>query len=145
MDRFNFSNMSDDEFRKEFLKIINMYKSGMDGYMKELYSNIKPNRMSEDDIIKNIFGQMPENMNIDRGTDEEGDWESKEWSSPDGLSSFRSYSRQNLFNPMSNKHKEDELSTIEVLNKRLKKAVDEEKYEEAGRIHKLIKQLNEED
>jgi hypothetical protein len=144
--------MSDDEFRREFLRILNMYKGGMDSYMKKFYggdNNFSNNigGVNEEDIFKKFFGQMPDDMNIERGIDDDGsDWESKEWSSPDGLSGFRSYRRHNFTNPMLNRHmEEDELDTVEVLNKRLRKAVDEEKYEEASKIHKLIKQLNEED
>ena len=35
MKNFNFNGMDDEEFRKEFMRFLNMYQSGLESFMKK--------------------------------------------------------------------------------------------------------------
>ena len=37
MEDFGFNGMNDEEFRKEFMRFLNMYQSSLDGFMKNNY------------------------------------------------------------------------------------------------------------
>ena len=39
MKNFGFNGMDDEEFRREFMKFLNMYQSGLDNFMKKTYNN----------------------------------------------------------------------------------------------------------
>lgn len=156
MDNFEFNGMSDEEFKKEFMKFLNMYQSGLESFMKKTYNpkglgftsnpffNIQP---IEDDMLKDIFKNL-DGMNTESGEDENGEWEKKNWTSPDGKSSFSSYTRNSFYNPFENKvnfkGEPEETDTIKLLEKKLNKVIMEEDYESAAKIRDLIKSLKEE-
>jgi len=151
MDMFGFNDMSDEEFKKEFMKFLNMYQSGLENFMKKnygkprsfdpFYFNIEP---LDSEMIKKMLGEISDNLKIEKGEDDKGAWETRSWSSPDGSTSYTSFSRNSYFNPFDGKvkfKKEDDVDTIELLNKKLKQAVINEKYEDAAKIRDLIKSL----
>jgi excinuclease UvrABC helicase subunit UvrB len=155
MKDFGFNDMSDEEFRKEFLKLLSMYQSGFDRYMKSNFNNrgfmsnpffsIEP---IDDNFINDILKNINKNMDIERGEDEMGEWEKRSWQSPDGSSSFNSYSRNSFYNPFeagrSNfKEKPEEVDTLKLLEVKLNKAIMDEKYEDAAKIRDLINSLKE--
>jgi hypothetical protein len=108
------------------------------------------------DIMKSINN---ENLNIESGFDNNGEWESKTWVSPDGSVSFSSFSRSSGPEDFSNvefddfgssskrqsrKNFDDETIKklkIEKLEKRLKDCVEKEEYEKASEIKKMIDEL----
>jgi len=150
MDEFGFNNMSDDEFRKEFIRILNMYQSGMSNFMRDMYGQQDTNSrlgfmrpMNEDDFIRNFFSQMPNEFNEDKGLDDNGSWESKNWSSPDGSRNYRYY-KKNFFGP-EDRERNQEMDTVKLLESKLNKAIQEEKYEDAAKIRDLIISLKPED
>jgi excinuclease UvrABC helicase subunit UvrB len=151
MDNFGFNDMSDEEFRKEFMKFLNMYQSGLENFMKKTYNprglgfmsnpffNISP---MDDDMLKDIFKTL-DGMSTNSDKDENGEWEKKSWTSPDGKSSFKSYTRSSFYNPFDNSDKSEDVDTIKLLEQKLNKAVMEEDYENAAKIRDLIKSLKE--
>lgn len=156
MDNFEFNDMGDEEFKKEFMRFLNMYQSGLESFMKKTYNprglgfmsnpffNIQP---INDDMLKEIFKSL-DGMNAESGEDENGEWEKKKWTSPDGKSSFSSYTRNSFYNPFENKvnfnGETEETDTIKLLEKKLNKVIAEEDYESAAKIRDLIKSLKEE-
>lgn len=155
MDNFGFNDMSDEEFRKEFMKFLNMYQNSLESFMKKTYNprgfgfmsnpffNIQP---MDDDMLRDIFKNL-DSMNTESGEDENGEWEKRNWTSPDGKSSFSSYSRSSFYNPFEGKvkfkDKPEETDTLKLLEKKLNKAVMNEDYESAAKIRDLIKSLKE--
>jgi excinuclease UvrABC helicase subunit UvrB len=153
---FGFNNMNDDEFRKEFMRFLNTYQASLEGFMKKNYNsknfmnnpffNILP---IDDQELKNILKNIEDNLNVERGEDDNGEWEKHSWQSPDGSSSFSSYTRNSFYNPFdgSVKFKEDpeEIDTLKLLKRKLNKAIDEENYENAAKIRDLINSLKEDD
>jgi excinuclease UvrABC helicase subunit UvrB len=154
MDNFGFNGMSDEEFRKEFMKFLNLYQSGLESFMKKTYKprglgfmsnpffNIQP---MDDDMLREIFKNL-DNVNSEFGDDVDGEWEKKSWMSPYGSSSFSSYTKSFYDQPESKyspKKNQNELDTIKLLETKLNKAVFDEKYEDAAKIRDLIKSLKE--
>jgi excinuclease UvrABC helicase subunit UvrB len=156
MEDFGFNNMSNEEFRKEFLRFLSMYRGGLDDFMKKTYGkpeepfnksiffNFEP---IDSDIINNFLKNKLDNISYDKGLDKNGEWEKNYWRSPDGLTSFSSFTRNSYFNPFEGKVKfkeeSENLETIKILEKKLDGFVNEERYEEAARIRDLIKSLKE--
>jgi len=154
MRNFGFNGMNDDEFMREFIKILNMYQSSMENFMKKNYEsknfmsnpffNILP--INEDEL-KEMFKNIEDNFNVERGGDDNSEWEKRTWSSPDGSSSFSSFSRNSFYNPFDGKVKfkenQEDIDTIQLLEKKLNKAIESEKYEDAAKIRDLINNLKE--
>jgi hypothetical protein len=147
---FGFNDMSDEDFRKEFLKLISMYQSGFDRFMKNGFSN--RNFMSnpffniepiDDSLINEILKNINKDMDIERGEDDMGEWERRSWQSPDGSSSFNVYRSGFNFGDGGFKQKSEEVDTLKLLKRKLNKAIDEEKYEDAAKIRDLINSLKE--
>jgi excinuclease UvrABC helicase subunit UvrB len=150
-------NMSDEEFRNEFMKFLNNYKSSLESFMKSTYKprglgfmsnpffNIQP---IDDETLREIFRSM-DNINTEFGKDSDGEWEKKSWTSPDGSSSFRSYTKSSFYNPFDGsvkfKESSNDVDTIKLLEQKLNKAVLDEKYEDAAKIRDLIKSLKEDE
>jgi len=157
MDIFGFNNMSDDDFRKEFLNFLNSYQSGLEGFMKKNYGygrefNLPPLDKGSFDFEKlsKIFNEITNSINVERGEDENGGWEKRSWTSPDGSSSFSSFSRNSFYSPFDGNvtfrndlNDYEEVDTIKLLEKKLNKAISREKYEDAAKIRDLIKSLKE--
>jgi excinuclease UvrABC helicase subunit UvrB len=154
MRNFGFNGMNDDEFMREFIKILNMYQSSVENFMKKNYEsknfmsnpffNILP--INEDEL-KEMFKNIEDNFNVERGGDDNSEWEKRTWSSPDGSSSFSSFSRNSFYNPFDGKVKfkenQEDIDTIQLLEKKLNKAIESEKYEDAAKIRDLINNLKE--
>lgn len=154
---FPFNNMNEDEFNREFLRFLNMYQSGLENFMKKNYGTNK-NQMKnpffgidpiDDDIIKKMFKISEDDMNIEKGNDENGEWEKRSWSSPDGSTSFSSFSKSAFYNPFDGKirfkEESDDVDTVKLLEKKLNQAILDEKYEDAAKIRDLIKSLKEDE
>lgn len=153
MNDFGFNDMSDEEFMKEFMKFLNKYQDSLKNSTNKTYNprgftsypffNIQP---ISDDMLRYIT-KNSDDMNTESGTDENGQWEKRSWSSPDGKSSFSSYTRNSFYNPFEGKVKfkddSEELDTIKLLKENLNKAVIKEDYESAAKIRDLIKSLKE--
>lgn len=153
MKNFNFNGMDDEEFRKEFMRFLNMYQSGLESFMKKSYNN-NNNFMNNpffgispmsDEELKNILKDINSSINFERGEDEDGEWEKRSWQSPDGSSSFNSFSRSSYYNPFNGKvnfkQESQEMDTLTLLEGKLKKAIIDENYEDAAKIRDLIKSL----
>ena len=147
----NFNNMDDEQFRKEFMRFLTMYKSNIQNLMNRNKSNdyfINPFCMDED-MIKKIFNNIKDDLNIDRGEDEEDEWEKRNFSSPDGKSNFSSFSRGGFYNPfdgsVSFKNQQKEMDTLQLLDMKMRNAIIDEKYEDAAKIRDLIKSLKEDE
>ena len=156
MSNFGFNDMNDEEFREEFMRFLNMYQKGLENFMKKTYNvggfgfipkNLSNNQSIDDDRLRDIFKNL-DNMGTESGEDENGSWEKRSWSSPDGKSSFSSYSRSSFYNPFDGnvkfKDESEETNTIKLLENKLNKVIMEEDYESAIKIRDLIKSLKEE-
>jgi hypothetical protein len=134
MNMRNFNSDDYDDFRKEFIKFLSMYQSGLDNFFGDNFFNVKP-------ITGSIKG-----LTIESGLDKYGEWEKSSWTSEDGLTSYTSFVRS------SGSNRKDEntsgvgrkTETIQLLESKLDKAILEENYEEAAKIRDLIKSLREE-
>jgi len=135
--------------------------------INELIRIIKESRENENEqnrfrhLDKNDLNIPDEDLNSQEGTDDNGKWETKNWSSPDGSIFFSSFSRSS--NPEDMNDIPDEIanewasslrnrrnkSTIEEVKKfrldRLQRLLDEfveeEQYERASEVKKLIDDL----
>jgi hypothetical protein len=116
----------------------------------------KPNDIDSFDI--------PENeLDVEIGENENGKWETKSWTSPDGSMSFKSFSMsstpeeffyKNLMSDLfqtgdnrnSKKYTTEDLKNfkIEKLQKSLNAAVEVEDYEKAAELKKMIEKIKEE-
>ena len=56
-----------------------------------------------DEELKNILKDINSSINFERGENEDGEWEKRSWQSPDGSSSFNSFSRSSYYNPFNGK------------------------------------------
>ncbi len=167
MDEFGFNNMSDEEFRRMFTKILNDRQKEMERFLKSFYGDNffnprggfsgqsrgdrffgdlnffddynrgKNNQEEFFNIFNGLFGPSIDDMNIERGDDENGRWENKNWSSPDGSTNYHSFK---YFNN-SDYEKQNDIDTIKILEIKLNKAIQEEKYEDAAKIRDLITSL----
>jgi len=113
---------------------------------------------------RNDLGIPDGELNIENGEDDNGKWETKEWTSPNGDISFMSFSRSSV--PGNNINSTDEISEmwksrlrdripkvtseeskkikLEKLKATLDYLVKQEKYEKAAEVKKMIDELNEE-
>lgn len=152
MRNFGFNGMDDEEFKRDFMRFLNMYQSGLDNFIKKNYlRSEEPFNKSiffnfdpiDDDVLRNILKQKSDEMDIEKGSDEMGEWEKRSWQSPDGSSSFNSYSRNSFFNPFEGKvrfkEESDDVTTLRLLERKLNNSIQEERYEDAAKIRDLIK------
>jgi hypothetical protein len=138
MDRFD-----GDEWSKEFMKFMMAYRQRMEEFMNKNYSEFSDPFLLGDtygDLIKRMFS----NLNTNDEVDENG-WEKKSWSSPDGSIHFESYSKNNPYEPKSKTQSETTMDTINLLEVKLRQAVQNENYEDAAKIRDLIKSLKDDD
>jgi hypothetical protein len=100
--------------------------------------------------LKNDFGISENDMDIKNGIDENGEWETKNWTSPDGSISFSSFSRSSGIENFGNNSKPKNTKPdgtnkklkIAKLQKALDYVVEQENYEKASEIKKMIDELN---
>ena len=179
-DDFNEDEFGDDFLNRweEFNRMMNSEKGkrDMDRFRKDLEELMK--------LISNKEGGSPfkfkflpltgENrndlnipdgeMNVESGEDENGKWETKEWTSPNGEISFMSFSRSSSSedevnspdeianewrsklrdrNTKRTNPEESKKLKLAKLNSSLRYLVEQEKYEKAAEIKKMIDELNE--
>jgi len=165
-ERFNNNMMNDEEFRKEMEQAQKDFQDLMKMLLnkRDFGSPLDFRIIPLNNSYKISDYKIPEDeLNIEKGEDESGEWESKNWTSPDGSISFSSFSRSSSFsdslgydemadrwskrrdkvttNPKS--IKSDKLK-LEKLQKALDYAVENEKYEKAAEIKKMIDELKSE-
>lgn len=146
----DFNNMDDEQFRKEFMRFLTMYQSSIQNLMnRNKGSNYFMNPFGMDEnAIKKIFDNIQDDLNIERGEDEDGEWDKKNFTSPDGKNYF-TFSRSSFYNPFDGntpfKREQKEMSTLELLDLKMKNAIIGEKYEDAAKIRDLIKSLKEDE
>jgi len=155
MRNFGFNGMDDEEFRREFMRFLTMYQSGLENFMKKTYNNKGFNQNQffsidpfDTDSLRDLLKAInKEDMDIERGEDETGEWEKSSWKSPDGSSSFNSYSRSSFYNPFEGKvnfkQNPEDIDTVKLLENKLNKAIMDENYESAAKIRDLINNLKE--
>lgn len=153
MKNFGFNGMDDEEFRREFMKFLNMYQSGLDNFMKKTYNNKNYNSFFSIDpfdtsSLRDLFKLInKENIDTEKGGDENGEWERNYWQSPDGNTSFNSYIKSYYYDPFEDrlnfKNNKKEINTIKLLENKLNKAIMDENYESAAKIRDLINNLKE--
>lgn len=154
---FGFNEMNEEEFRREFMKFLTMYQPSLESFIKKTY--LKPSDLEDlnnqvffrsknlnTDFIPDFTSLSNKDLNIEKGSDEHGDWEKKTWSSPDGRSSYASFTRS--FNSEryfkdKKQTKSDDTHTLALLEQKLDKSIREEKYEDAAKIRDLIKSIKE--
>ena len=140
MDYLNFNNMDDESFREDFLKFLNQHQKRMNDFMKRMYNE---NGYS-DETLNNIISKINRNdMDEQNGEDEFGRWRGSSWTSEDGSINYDSFFRE--FNPYKElkPQKQSEVTTMELLDSKLKKAILREDYESAAKIRDLMKSLSE--
>lgn len=164
-----------DEFNEDFLRqwekfnqLRNTRRSSGDynkfrSELENLIRLITSQKTDEDNFRFIPLNNIPEDeFNVEKGEDESGEWERKDWTSPDGSMSFMSFTRSSsfddihganeeafeLFNrlkdlngkrPMSEESKKVKLAK---LNRTLEYLVEQENYEKAAEIKKMIDDLN---
>lgn len=168
-EKFNNRMMNDEEFRKEmeraqkdFQELMRMLLSQKD-FGTPLDFRIIPLNMKD---FKKDFDIPDNEMDTQKGEDENGEWETKNWTSPDGSMSFSSFSRSSNFDDMTDlpdeiakKWKErlsrkrnetkanpEELKKVKLakLQKALSFEVQRENYEKAAEIKKLMDEIKSE-
>lgn len=165
-ENFNNRMMNDEEFKKEmeraqkdFQELMKMLLSQKD-FGTPLDFRIIP--LNKDTFKKNL--EIPEDeLDIEKGEDESGEWESKSWTSPDGSISYSSFSRSSNFddevnlpdeiaerwkNTLGRKRKsgDEEVKNLKLakLKIALDRAVEQERYEKAAEIKKMMDELKSE-
>jgi hypothetical protein len=161
-ERFNNRMMNDEEFRKEMEKTQKDFQELMKMLLtrRNFDSPLDFRIIPLNNSYKISDYKIPEDeLNIENGRDEEGEWETKNWTSPDGSISFSSFSRSSSFEDYTDKfnrfrgkrrdkttiksEKYDKLK-LEKLQKALDYAVENEKYEKAAEIKKMIDEIKSE-
>ena len=165
-EKFNNRMLNDEEFKKEmeraqkdFQELMRMMLSQRN-FGTPLDFRIIP--LNPKDFRKDF--DIPENeMDVEKGQDESGEWESKTWTSPDGSISYSSFSRSSNFDDEVNLPDEiaerwkntlgrkRESGAEEIKNLKLAKlkialdrAVEQERYEKAAEIKKMMDELKSE-
>lgn len=173
-DEFFNENFGDDFFKRweDFNRMMNdpkfMGRNGLgpsfgrinfDDLFKFMLSENKGRFESLNDR-ENDFNIPNSEMDIEKGEDGNGKWETKHWSSPDGSMSFTSFTRssnsedlnnldndeimeryQQFFEPRRRRPETKE-EKINKLQKTLDYLVEQEKYEKAAEVKKMIDELN---
>jgi len=140
--------MNDEEFRREFLRMMLNQQRRYDSYLSGMFGNqynTFGSGMDNLDLLKLMMGIDPSNISSEGGVDENGEWESNTWESPDGSTRFRSFKRYGFNGPNKGRREEENVNTVKLLESKLKKAVALEEYEEAQKIKDLIDSLKKEE
>lgn len=141
MDYLNFGGMDDDLFRRDFLNFLNQHQKRMNDFMKRMYSK---DELGSDDTFNKLMSRLSEEgFNVENGEDEYGTWGKSNWTSQDGSINYDSYFREyNPYKELKPQPKNtQEVSTLGLLESKLKKAIMKEDYESAAKIRDLIKSL----
>lgn len=133
MDNLDFNNMNDEQFRREFLRFISFYQKDMEKFIKAYYGNRNPfTPFNETEEFFNRLNMDINEVNFDDIKDD-SEWETKSWTSPNGMTNFRAF-RQRIGVDKNLK----EINTLELLKQKLNLAIIDEKYENAAKIKKLM-------
>ncbi len=172
-EKFNKRIENDDEFReemeraqKDFQELMKMLLNKKDFGSPLDFRIIPINNSYKTPDYKTPDYKIPEDeINIEKGQDENGDWETKNWTSPDGSISFSSFSRSSSFDDFNSlnddiadiwgsklRNRKTKRTSPEESNKlkivKLQKALDymveQEKYEKAAELKKMIDELKSE-
>lgn len=160
-EEFNNRMKNDRQFRRD----INKFQKDFEDLMRLMSSknslfgtpiNFKFTPLTEEEVNKMFIPE--DEIEGELGTDENGEWETKNWTSPDGKSSYSFYSRSSKpgedgFDDMSEMFKQrmgkKKQETKEVKLNRLQKAlnycVTQENYEKAAELKKEIDELKKEE
>jgi excinuclease UvrABC helicase subunit UvrB len=130
MENFGFNGMDDEDFKREFIKFLNMYQSSLDSFMKKNYNN--------NSFMNNpFFGITPISEEDLRNI-------SNSFNFKEGDDFFKKFIHNNPFGePSDTKKNETEIDTLTLLDEKLKLAIINEKYEDASKIRDLIINLKE--
>ena len=167
-EKFNKRIENDDEFREEMERAQKDFQELMKMLLnkKDFGSPLDFRIIPINNSYKTPDYKIPEDeINIEKGQDENGDWETKNWTSPDGSISFSSFSRSSSFDDFNSlnddiadiwgsklRNRKTKRTSPEESNKlkivKLQKALDymveQEKYEEATELKKMIDELKSE-
>lgn len=156
-EKFNNRMVNDEEFRKEMEKAQKDFQE----LMRMLLTRKPFDAPLDFRIIplntKNDLDIPGDEMRTQRGKDENGEWETKNWVSPDGSITYSSFSRSSGPGDLTNS---DDIAenwgrkggnSEEIKNLKLKKlqialdkAVEQESYERAAEIKKIMDELKSE-
>jgi hypothetical protein len=141
-------------FQKDFEEMMRMMSRNKKGGLNLFGLNDDIRFIPLNDFRTYDFDGMdiPEDeIDIERGEDENGEWEKRNWTSPDGSVSYSSFSRSSGIEDFINQsEKSKRFKDKEVVNNlrlnKLQKALDycvqNENYEKAAEIKKQIDELN---
>lgn len=155
--------MNDRQFRRS----LNQWQRDLEELMRRINENNGEGTPLKFQFINltprsNDLNIPDDDMNIEKGEDENGEWENKSWTSPDGSISFNSFTRSSSFDDLNpnaedlfadmffskTRRNEPKLSPEEIkefkinkLKKSLESLVAEEKYERAAEVKKMIEDL----
>jgi len=145
----DFNNMDDEQFRKEFMRFLTLYQSSIQNFMNKKNNPFKNTFNLDEDSIKRIFNDIQSNLNIDNDEYDSGEWERKDFTSPNGKGDFSSFSRSGFYNPFDGSvrfsEKPQEMDTLKLLDIKLKQSIINEDYESCSKIRDLIKSLKEDE
>jgi hypothetical protein len=158
---FNKLMMESSLFRNEMERVFKMLTES-----KDLNDGISDIRIIPFGIFEKDFQDFDvpkDELDLEGGEDENGKWETKSWTSPDGSMSYKAFSR---FSTPEDLNGEDLMSDlfqryqgvrpkkydaqqlkefkIEKLQKALNSAVEKEDYEKAAELKKMIDRIKEE-
>lgn len=148
------------KFQKDFEDLMRLMSSKTTLFGEPINFNFAP--LTEEDLNKMFIPE--DKIDSESGTDENGDWETKNWTSPDGKSSYSFYSRsskpsedgfddmseifkksQILRQRMGKKKEETKEAKLIRLQKALDHSVSQENYEKAAELKKEIDELKKEE
>lgn len=155
-EKFNKRMTDDEEFRKEMEKS----KKDFQDLMRMLFDQRNFETPLDFRIIplfpnKNDFNMSENDMDIEKGKDGDGEWETKNWTSPDGSISYSSFSRSSGFGDLTDSdgmaekwdnrrgNSSDEVKKLKLirLQKSLDRVVEQERYEKAAEIKKMMDEI----
>jgi len=139
-------------FKEDLLELFKILLSSREFNQPIDFRILPLNMMKKEDIED--FNIPEDDIEIEKGRDEQGEWETKKWVSPDGSISWSSFSRSSTpedfiseyKNRKAKKYSGEDFKTLKIqkLQKALNSAVNVEDYEKAAELKKEIDKLKEE-
>lgn len=165
-EKFNNRMLNDEEFKKEMERAQKDFQELMKMLLnrKDFGSPLDFRIIPLNNSYKIPDYKIPEDeLDIEKGKDESGEWETKSWTSPDGSISYSSFSRASNFDDETDLPDEiakrwektlgrkRESGAEEIKNLKLAKlkialdrAVEQERYEKAAEIKKIMDEIKSE-
>ena len=165
-EKFNNRMLNDEEFKKEMERAQKDFQELMKMLLnrKDFGSPLDFRIIPLNNSYKIPDYKIPEDeLDIEKGKDESGEWETKSWTSPDGSISYSSFSRSSNFDDETDLPDEiakrwektlgrkRESGAEEIKNLKLAKlkialdrAVEQERYEKAAEIKKIMDEIKSE-